>query len=168
MEDPLQLLLRLGSAALCGAVLGLNRGVRQKPAGLRTHALVALGAAYAAWMVIRLTGGDAAQVSRIMQGAMTGVGFLGAGVILRNEAEGRVEGLTTAASIWMATILGLGCGAGFYLDSALTLLVAFLVLLVSARLQARMVALLTPRRRHPHRRPGARPDHPPPRGPGGA
>ncbi|MCD6061512.1 MAG: transport ATPase [Moraxellaceae bacterium] len=151
MNTHLDLLLRLGSAAFCGAVLGLNRGIKQKPAGLRTHALVALGAAYAAWMVITLSGRDPASISRIMQGAMTGVGFLGAGVIMRNEAEGRVEGLTTAASIWMATILGLGCGAGLYVDSALTMLVVLLVLLVSARMQERMVAMLRPGR---HRRRG--------------
>lgn len=153
MDQHLELLLRLGSAAFCGAVLGLNRGIRQKPAGLRTHALVALGAAFAAWMVLRLNADDPAAISRIMQGAMTGVGFLGAGVIMRNEAAGRVEGLTTAASIWMATILGLGCGAGLYLDSAITMLIVLLVLLISARMQAQMVAILRPGRRIRERRP---------------
>lgn len=147
MDHYLQLMLRLGVAALCGAVLGLNRGLKQKPAGLRTHALVAIGAAFAAWMVIDLSDGDPASVSRIMQGAMTGVGFLGAGVILRDEARGRVEGLTTAASIWVATILGLGAGAGLYLECLLALLVTLLVLLVSARLQERIMDLVSPRRR---------------------
>ncbi|MCC2637100.1 MAG: transport ATPase [Moraxellaceae bacterium] len=146
MDHYLQLLLRLGVAALCGAVLGLNRGLKQKPAGLRTHALVAIGAAFAAWMVIDLGGGDPTSVSRIMQGAMTGVGFLGAGVILRDEARGRVEGLTTAASIWVATILGLGAGAGLYLECLLALLVTLLVLLVSARLQEQIMDLVSPRR----------------------
>lgn len=147
MDHYLQLLLRLGVAALCGAVLGLNRGLKQKPAGLRTHALVAIGAAFAAWMVIDLSGGDPIAVSRIMQGAMTGVGFLGAGVILRDEARGRVEGLTTAASIWVATILGLGAGAGLHLECLLALLVTLLVLLVSARLQERIMDLVSPHRR---------------------
>lgn len=148
MNDSVQLLLRLAVAALCGGVLGLNRGSQQKPAGLRTHALVAIGAAFAAWMVFNLAGHDSSAVSRIMAGAMTGVGFLGAGVILRDEARGRVEGLTTAASIWVATILGLGAGAGLWRECLLTLLVTLLVLLVSARLQGKMLALLTPRRRH--------------------
>jgi putative Mg2+ transporter-C (MgtC) family protein len=152
MNQHLELLLRLGSAAFCGAVLGLNRSSKQKPAGLRTHALVALGAAYAAWMVLTLNGDDPTAISRIMQGAMTGVGFLGAGVIMRNEAAGRVEGLTTAASIWMATILGLGCGAGLYVDSAITMLIVLLVLLISARMQARVMAILRPGRRSPVRR----------------
>jgi putative Mg2+ transporter-C (MgtC) family protein len=150
--DHLQIVLRLGAAALCGAVLGLNRGSQQKPAGLRTHALVAMGAAYATWMMIRLAGNDATALSRVMQGAMTGVGFLGAGVILHNEARGRVEGLTTAASIWMATILGLGCGAGLFIDSAIALLITLLVLLISSRMQERMVAVLTPSRRRGRRR----------------
>lgn len=147
MNDSVQLLLRLAVAAFCGGVLGLNRGIKQKPAGLRTHALVAIGAAFAAWMVFSLAGHDASAVSRIMAGAMTGVGFLGAGVILRDEARGRVEGLTTAASIWVATILGLGAGAGLWRECLLTLLVTLLVLQVSASLQEKMVALLTPSRR---------------------
>lgn len=147
LEDVLHLALRLLAAILCGAALGLNRGIKQKPAGLRTHALVALGAAFAAWMAIRLGSGGAAEVARIMAGAMTGVGFLGAGVILRDEARGRVEGLTTAASIWVSTILGLGAGAGLYLECLLTVLLVLLVLQVSARLQERVATLLAPRRR---------------------
>lgn len=146
LADTLQLALRLAVAIACGAALGLNRGIKQKPAGLRTHALVAIGAAFAAWMAITLSDQDLTSVARIMAGAMTGVGFLGAGVILRDEARGRVEGLTTAASIWVATILGLGAGAGLYLECLLTLLAVLLVLQVSARLQEQVVTLLTPRR----------------------
>lgn len=153
-DEQVQLALRLGVAAFCGGVLGLNRGSQQKPAGLRTHALVAMGAAFAAWMAFTLAGHDTSAISRIMAGAMTGVGFLGAGVILRDEARGRVEGLTTAASVWMATILGLGAGAGLWRECLLTLLLTLLVLLVSARLQAKMLALLSPhRRRRAARRP---------------
>lgn len=160
------LALRLAVAALCGAVLGLNRGRRNKPAGLRTHALVAIGAAFAAWIAFQLENHDASAITRIMSGAMTGVGFLGAGVILHDEVRGRIEGLTTAATIWMAAILGLGAGAGLYLDCLLTLAVIMLVLQISARLQARMAGLLVPRlpgagnrRSHGRRR------HPPPGGP---
>lgn len=155
LAESAQLALRLGVAMLCGAALGLNRGIKQKPAGLRTHALVAIGAAFAAWMSLALSGQDLSAVARIMAGAMTGVGFLGAGVILRDEARGRVEGLTTAASIWVATILGLGAGAGLYLECLLTVLVVLLVLQVSARLQERVAALLTPRRRRSR---GSRPE----------
>lgn len=158
LEDVLQLAARLLAATLCGAALGLNRGIKQKPAGLRTHALVAIGAAFAAWMAITLGGQDLTEVARIMAGAMTGVGFLGAGVILRDEVRGRVEGLTTAASIWVATVLGLGAGAGLYLECLITVLVVLLVLQVSAQLQVRVATLLTPRRRR--RRPQEAP--PPP------
>lgn len=171
LADSLQLALRLAVAIVCGAALGLNRGIKQKPAGLRTHALVAIGAAFAAWMAIILSHQDLSSVARVMAGAMTGVGFLGAGVILRDEARGRVEGLTTAASIWVATILGLGAGAGLYLESLLTLLAVLLVLQVSARLQERVVTLLMPRRhrqrdgqqtgRHPGPEPRPEDRHPP-------
>lgn len=160
LAESAQLALRLGVATLCGAALGLNRGIKQKPAGLRTHALVAIGAAFAAWMSLALSGQDLSAIARIMAGAMTGVGFLGAGVILRDEARGRVEGLTTAASIWVATILGLGAGAGLYLECLLTVMVVLLVLQVSARLQEQVATLLTPRRRRPR---GGRPAPPPAR-----
>lgn len=171
IHDPVPLLLRLAVAALCGALLGLNRGRRQKPAGLRTHSLVAIGAAFAAWTAFQLEHRDPAAVTRIMSGAMTGVGFLGAGVILHDEVRGRIEGLTTAATIWMAAILGLGAGAGLYLDCLLTLGAVMLVLQVSARLQSRMAGLLLPRL--PGRRPagadapGARPPGAGPEPPGG-
>lgn len=154
MEEALDLTLRLGCATLFGAVLGLNRGLRQKPAGMRTHALVALGAAFAAWMAIRMGGGDATAVSRVMQGAITGIGFIGAGVIMHYEEEGRVAGLTTAASVWMATILGLGCGAGLFLDTAIALVMALLVLLISGSLQERMALALAERRHHSRSRRG--------------
>lgn len=147
MEEALELTLRLGGATLFGAVLGLNRGLRQKPAGMRTHALVALGSAFAAWMAITMSGGDPTAVSRVMQGAITGIGFIGAGVIMHHEDEGRVAGLTTAASVWMATILGLGCGAGLFLDTAIALVLALLVLLISGSLQERMAQALADRRR---------------------
>ncbi|MDF2446393.1 MAG: putative Mg(2+) transport ATPase [Moraxellaceae bacterium] len=147
MEEQLQLITRLGCATLFGAVLGLNRGLRQKPAGMRTHALVALGSAFAAWMAIRLSGGDHVAVSRVMQGAITGIGFIGAGVIMHDEQKGQVAGLTTAASVWVATILGLGCGAGLILDTAIALLIALLLLLISGNMQERMAEALNARRR---------------------
>lgn len=147
MDDLPQLTLRLGCAMFFGAVLGLNRGLRQKPAGMRTHALVALGAAYATWMVLKLSGGDPIAVSRVMQGTITGIGFIGAGVIMHNEEQGRVAGLTTAASVWMATILGLGCGAGMIIDTAVALAMALVLLLISSSMQERMALALEDRKR---------------------
>ncbi|MES2124981.1 MAG: MgtC/SapB family protein [Gemmatimonadota bacterium] len=104
--------LRLAAAAAVGGLLGLNRELKHKPAGLRTLALVGLGGAVAALASVELSGGGPDAVSRIAQGVMTGVGFLGAGVILRGEADRGVTGLTTAASIWVTAVLGLACGLG--------------------------------------------------------
>ena len=105
--------IRLSAATLAGAVIGLNRDLHGKPAGVRTHGLVALGAAVSTLLVVQLGGGkaDANAVSRVVQGIITGIGFLGAGVILR-DAAGHVSGLTTAATIWICAALGSVCGLG--------------------------------------------------------
>jgi putative Mg2+ transporter-C (MgtC) family protein len=109
--------VRLGAALLLGSVLGLNRELHGKPAGLRTHALVSLGAAVATLVALqspeRSIPVDPNAIGRIVQGILTGVGFLGAGVILRDPA-GHVTGLTTAATIWMCAVLGIVCGLGYW------------------------------------------------------
>lgn len=125
---PTDLALRLASAVLVGGAIGLNRDLRGKPAGVRTHALVSLGSAVVT--VIAANAGaataDVAAVSRVMQGIITGIGFLGAGVILHPD-QGRVRGLTTAASIWVVAALGIACGMADWwplgLGAGLTLLV---------------------------------------------
>lgn len=128
--DWIDIAARLGSATLAGAVLGINRDLHHKPAGLRTHALVSLGSAMVVVTAASLSGGDAASVSRVIQGLVTGVGFIGAGVILHHDAERRVVGLTTAASIWVAAALGSASGAGSWavLGLGLALTLAVLVL----------------------------------------
>ncbi|GHD62436.1 MgtC/SapB family protein [Jeongeupia chitinilytica] len=103
---------RLCIAVLIGGLIGINRFLHRKPAGVRTHALVSLGAALAVLLVFRLPGADAQAYSRVAQGLITGVGFLGAGVILHHPQKYRIQGLTTAASIWVTAILGMACGAG--------------------------------------------------------
>jgi putative Mg2+ transporter-C (MgtC) family protein len=114
----LDLVLRLSLATLMGGLIGLNRGLHGKPAGVRTHALVALGAALILIVAERLPGAEGAHVSdaqsRVIQGLITGIGFLGAGVILHGANENRVHGLTTAAALWMAALLGAACGAGIF------------------------------------------------------
>jgi putative Mg2+ transporter-C (MgtC) family protein len=108
-------LVRLTTAVLIGGAIGLDRELRHKPAGFRTHALVALGAAALTATGIQLTGpGDPSGVLRVVQGIITGIGFLGAGVILHPANQGNVLGLTTAASIWVVAGLGIGCGAGLW------------------------------------------------------
>ena len=110
--------LRLGVAVLTGGLLGLNRELHGKPAGFRTHALVSLGAAVATIVALRSANSlqdiDPNATSRVVQGILTGVGFLGAGVILRDPV-GHVSGLTTAATIWICAILGMACGLGYWL-----------------------------------------------------
>src|SRR5690242_13675486 len=111
MEQPplpfLEVLLRLLAALLCGAAIGLNREFHRKPAGFRTFALVSLGSAIVVLSMEQRGGPDS--ISRVVQGIMTGIGFLGAGVIFRREARNKVSGLTTAAAIWLTA--GLGCAA---------------------------------------------------------
>ena len=107
-----EVFLRLGAAVLAGAVIGFDREVRNKPAGLRTMALVALGSAVFALAGASSGGADAA--SRVIQGVITGVGFLGAGSIIRGQTEQSVRGLTTAASIWLAAAVGVACGLALW------------------------------------------------------
>ena len=121
---------RLGFAMLCGAALGLNREFHGKPAGVRTQGLVALGAALATLVSVFIVGpGDLAAVTRTIQGIVAGVGFLGAGVIMRGNDSATVHGLTTAAVTWLSACLGIACGAGTWLIAA-TALGLTLVLLV--------------------------------------
>ena len=104
-------LLRLGAAVGVGALIGLDRELRQKPAGIRTLALVALGSAVFVLETIDSTRSPYTDpTSRVIQGIITGVGFLGAGSIMRNIGEESVRGLTTAASIWLAAAMGIACG----------------------------------------------------------
>ena len=127
--DATSIAVRLGAALFAGAIIGIDREFRNKPAGLRTHALVSLGAAVVVLATIGSSPGNADAVSRAVQGIITGIGFLGAGVIMQHEAERRIEGLTTAASIWVAAGLGIACGAGL-VELALIALGAILVVLV--------------------------------------
>jgi putative Mg2+ transporter-C (MgtC) family protein len=128
--DLVEKLLRLGAAVLAGVVVGLNRDLHGKPAGVRTHALVALGAALITVVTAELMPASDGGIPHVFQGIITGVGFLGAGVILHREEDGtRVRGLTTAASIWIIACIGAASGAGRWgtvlLGTALTLLVLF-------------------------------------------
>jgi putative Mg2+ transporter-C (MgtC) family protein len=104
-------LIRLVAATLLGAVVGMQREKAHKPAGLRTHLLVSLGTAV---FVLSCSGvGMASEsLSRVIQGIVTGVGFIGAGSILKLSEEGEIKGLTTAAGIWMTAAIGVAVGLG--------------------------------------------------------
>jgi len=127
------LLLRLGLAILAGGLVGLERQLDHKPAGLRTHMLVSLGASL--FILISIQSGMAqaepSVVSRIMQGMIAGIGFLGAGEIFSvatvQPSDPRIQGLTSAAAIWVSAALGTAAGCGLWLLSlagaGLTLLI---------------------------------------------
>jgi putative Mg2+ transporter-C (MgtC) family protein len=140
---PGQIFLRLFIATLIGTVLGLNREIHGKPAGMRTHALVALGAALITVISLELTtrGGlvDGGAVLRTIQGIMAGIGFLGGGVILRDDSHQSVHGLTTAASVWVVASLGIACGAGQWLTAVMALALTLTVLVFLGRIEKRCV-----------------------------
>ena len=103
--------LRLGAAVGIGALIGLDRELRRKPAGLRTLALVSLGSAAFSLETIDPTRGAYTEAtSHVIQGIVTGVGFLGAGSIMRGTNDDSIRGITTAASIWLAAASGIACG----------------------------------------------------------
>ena len=137
--DLLDLALRLIAATLIGGLVGLDREVRRKPAGLRTHALVSLGAALVIVVVIRTTPvgyQHVDAVSRVIQGIIAGVGFLGGGAILKSNDNEMVHGLTTAASIWLVAALGIACGAGQWVTALVACLIAIVVLVVGSPVEA--------------------------------
>jgi putative Mg2+ transporter-C (MgtC) family protein len=118
-------LVRCGIAALCGAMIGLERELKQKPAGFRTNILICVGASMymAVGLILMPAGASGIDPTRIAAQVVTGIGFLGAGCIIQQGAH--ITGLTSAATIWVVAAIGLVCGAGFPL---LALISAGLVL----------------------------------------
>ena len=123
MNLQLEMVLRMLLAGGLSALIGWQRERSHKPAGLRTHILIGLGAALFTIISINLAGGVTSQIAA---GVVTGIGFLGAGTILHRTHA--VEGLTTAASIWVVAAIGMAAGAGYYILAGATALVVFLVL----------------------------------------
>jgi putative Mg2+ transporter-C (MgtC) family protein len=104
--------IRLTAATVIGGAIGLDRELHGKPTGIRTLGIVALGSALIVLTSQHADGADANAGSRVIQGVITGIGFLGAGVILRNPGGKRIHGLTTAAAIWLTACIGVACGLG--------------------------------------------------------
>ena len=132
MSIEVEMVLRLLSATALGAIIGYQRERAGKPAGLRTHILICLGAAL--FTIASLYGfggvfGGVVDPSRVAAGIVAGIGFLGAGAIMR-RGEGVIEGLTTAATIWVVAAIGLAAGAGLYLVAAVTAILVLIVLLL--------------------------------------
>lgn len=121
--DP-EIFLRLVLAALAGGLIGFERKAVHKPAGLRTHMIVCLGAAL--FTLVSITAFTDADPSRIVAGIVTGIGFLGAGTIFR--AENHVKGLTTAASLWSVGAIGIAMGIGEYLLAAVATVLVIIIL----------------------------------------
>ncbi|MGS1109691.1 MgtC/SapB family protein [Achromobacter anxifer] len=134
-----RIVLRLGVAMLLGGLLGYERERSGKDAGLRTHMLVALGAAI--FVLVPLQGGmEVGDLSRVLQGVIAGIGFLGAGAIIKLSGEREIRGLTTAAGIWMTAAIGAAAGMGREATAVVSTLMALFVLAVLRRVEARIAA----------------------------
>jgi putative Mg2+ transporter-C (MgtC) family protein len=142
----LVVVLRLLAAAGAGVALGLPRNLTDKPIGMRTLGLVSLGAAMVAIAALRYPGlgSDANAASRVLQGIiqglMVGVGFIGAGVILRDTSTNRVHGLTTATTVWIAAALGIACGIADWTVAAVGFVLALVILIVLKRFEHRVTS----------------------------
>ena len=122
-----RLMLRLLLAAFLGGLLGIEREKKGKAAGVRTHMLVSMGAAL--FVLLATQGGmKDTELSRVLQGVIAGIGFLGAGTILKAEREEKVYGLTTAAGIWLTAAIGVAAGLGRESTAVLSTLLALGVL----------------------------------------
>lgn len=129
MLDWSEIVLRIGVAVLAGGAIGLNRDLHGKPVGVRTLALVSLATAMIAALADPIgKGGFSDAGSRVIQGILTGIGFLGAGVIIHRERHYRVRGLTSAACVWLTACIGIMCGAGHWRIAAVSIAMTFLVL----------------------------------------
>ena len=129
-------LVRVFAAVLLGAVVGIERERAGKPAGLRTHMLVSLGTA-----VVVIACSDAGMsldgLSRVIQGIVTGIGFIGAGTILKLNEQREIQGLTTAAGLWMTAAIGVAVGLGILGVALIGTLVTVLVLVLEHFIDAR-------------------------------
>jgi putative Mg2+ transporter-C (MgtC) family protein len=130
-SEATRIVLRLSMALLLGAAIGYERERRGKDAGLRTHMLVSLGAAI--FVLVPLQSGmDLSDVSRVLQGIISGIGFLGAGAIIKLDRDREILGLTTAASIWVAAGIGIAAGMGRESTAVVSTIAALFILVVLA------------------------------------
>lgn len=140
---PLEAVLRTLMAVIVGCLIGLDRELRNKPAGMRTHILISLAAALFTLITFELhhqfageDGRTTADPVRIIEAVTAGVAFLAAGAII--QSRGNVQGLTTGANMWLAGALGVACGAGYYILAMIGTVFALIVLVVLAKLEVRL------------------------------
>ena len=133
-----EIVLRLGVATIVGAAVGLNRDMHGKPVGVRTLGLVALATAVI-MLFAEVSTNDPGKLSeagsRVIQGILTGIGFLGAGVILHTEGQFKVRGLTSAACVWFTACVGTLCGAGQWRLVIVSVALVFLLLIFGGPLE---------------------------------
>jgi putative Mg2+ transporter-C (MgtC) family protein len=132
-----RVIIRLIAATLLGAVIGIERERAGKPAGLRTHILVTLGTTVFVFACSSV-GMSSDDVSRVIQGIATGIGFIGAGAILKLTEARDIQGLTTAASIWMTAAIGVAVGLGSLGVAVLSTVLTLLILAAVGALEDRM------------------------------
>jgi len=129
VDDITRIVLRLTVAVVLGGLLGYERESAGASAGLRTHMLVSLGSAL--FVLIPLQAGMKIEdVSRVLQGVTAGIGFLGAGAILKQKDQNDIRGLTTAASVWLTSAVGIAAGMGREASAVLSALFALVILAV--------------------------------------
>jgi len=131
------LVIRLLMAALLGGILGFEREQRGKAAGLKTHMLVAIGSALFV-LIPQQAGLSEQELSRVMQGIIAGIGFLGAGAILKGNDEKDLKGLTTAAGIWLTAAIGVAAGLGRESSAILCTLLALAILVAMPKVVDRL------------------------------
>lgn len=138
-RETVRIVVRLVAALLAGGIIGLQREASGKAAGLRTHMLVCAGTTL---FVLAAVGYDMQQdaMSRVIQGLATGIGFLGAGAILKLESTRRIQGLTTAAGVWMTAAVGVAIGVGQLGTAAIATAFAWFVLAILIKLDQRIDA----------------------------
>ena len=129
MSPDLIMAIRLLLAAILGGAIGIQREKAGKPAGLRTHMLICIGAALFTLVGIYAFNAPA-DPSRVAAGVVSGIGFLGAGAIIFRSSDGYIAGLTTAATIWAVAGIGVAVGAGLYIASAITTAIILIVLFI--------------------------------------
>ena len=132
IAEAIRMSIRLLLASILGGLLGYDRERAGKSAGLRTHMLVSMGAALFV-LIPQQAGMSDADISRVIQGVVAGVGFLGAGAIVKGKREEDIQGLTTAAGLWLTAAVGLAAGMGREASAILGAVLAFLVLSTLAR-----------------------------------
>jgi putative Mg2+ transporter-C (MgtC) family protein len=138
-RETVRILLRLTAALLAGGIIGLQREASGKAAGLRTHMLVCAGTALFVLATLEV-GMQQDAMSRVVQGLATGIGFLGAGAILKLEDRNQIKGLTTAAGIWMTAAIGVAIGLGQLGTAAIGTVFAWFVLAVLIKVDRRIDA----------------------------